>query len=92
MGASGVLHLVGTEPVTRRELALEVCKTFELDSTLLRFITPPEGTVGNIPVPRDTSLATERTRSVLGVELPSLEVMLTGLRAQWRTGEAQLLG
>ena len=91
VGATGVLHLVGTQPVSRRELALHACKEFGLDPALLRFVPPPAEAVGDVPVPKDTSLGTERTRSVLGMEMPSLQAMLAGLHAQWRTGDAQLL-
>lgn len=90
--ATGILHLAGTGPVTRRELALHACAEFGLDPNLLRFVPPPGGTIGSVPVPRDTSLGTGHTRSVLGVEFPTMETTLVGLRAQWCTGDVQPLG
>ena len=89
-GADGVLHLVGAQPVTRRELALAACEVFGLDAGLLRFVPPPAAAVGEIPVPRDTSLSTERTRAVLDVEPPSLLDTLRGLATERRIADVRI--
>jgi dTDP-4-dehydrorhamnose reductase len=89
-GADGVLHLVGAQPVTRRQLALRTCEVFGLDAGLLRFVPPPAGAVGEAPVPRDTSLGTERTRAVLGAEPPSLLDTLRGLATERRTADVRI--
>jgi len=90
VGADGVLHLVGARPVTRRELALRACEVFGLDAGLLRFVPPPAAAVGEIPVPRDTSLSTERTRAVLDVEPPSLLDTLRGLATERRIADVRI--
>lgn len=89
-GADGVLHLVGAEPVTRRDLALLACEVFGLDAGLLRFVPPPPAAVGDVPVPYDTSLATARTRAVLVAGPPSLLDTLRGLAVERRTGDVRL--
>lgn len=91
VGATGILHLVSTQPVSRRELALHACEAFGLDPALVHFVPPPDGVIGDIPVPYDTSLGSERTRAVLGMALPDLATTLAGLREQWRSGDAHLL-
>lgn len=89
-GADGVLHLVGAEPVTRRELALRACEVFGLDAGLLRFVSPPEAVVGDVPVPRDTSLGAERTRAVLDAEPPGLLDTLRGLATERRIADVRI--
>ena len=89
VGADGVLHLVGAQPVTRRELALRACEVFGLDAGLLRFVPPPAA-VGEIPVPRDTSLGTEHTRAVLDAEPPSLLDTLRGLATERRIADVRI--
>jgi dTDP-4-dehydrorhamnose reductase len=89
-GADGVLHLVGAEPVTRRELALRACEVFGLDAGLLRFVAPPAAVVGEVQVPRDTSLGTGHTRAVLGAEPPSLQDTLLGLAIERRIADVRI--
>ena len=89
-GADGVLHLVGAQPVTRRELALAACEVFGLDAGLLRFVAPPAAVVGEVPVPRDTSLGTGRTRAVLDAEPPSLLDTLRGLALERRIADVRI--
>ena len=88
--ADGVLHLVGAQPVTRRELARQACEVFGLDAGLLRFVPPPAAAVGDVPVPRDTSLAAECTRAVLGAEPPGLLDTLRGLAVERRTADVRI--
>ena len=90
VGADGVLHLVGAQPVTRGELALRACEVFGLDAGLLRFVPPPAAVVGEVPVPRDTSLGTERTRAVLDAEPPSLVDTLRGLATERRIADVRI--
>jgi dTDP-4-dehydrorhamnose reductase len=89
-GADGVLHLVGAQPVTRRDLALRACEVFGLDASLLRFVPPPGAGAGDVPVPRDTSLGTGRTRAVLQAEPPSLLDTLRGLAVERRIADVRI--
>jgi hypothetical protein len=61
-----------------------------LDAGLLRFVPPPADAVGEVPVPRDTSLGTGRTRAVLGTEPPSLLDTLRGLAIERRIADVRI--
>jgi len=80
--AIGVLHCCGGEHVDRAELARHVVRVFELDPDLVEIVAPPDGVLGTEPVPADTRLDARATARVLGAELPSLDGMLTRLRAE----------
>lgn len=84
--ASGVLHIVGADAVTREELAARACLIFELDPALLSTGPVPDGSMLPARMPFDTSLATPRTDEVLGVPPHSIEAQLTALRDELRTG------
>lgn len=90
VGADGVLHLVGAQPVTRAGLALQTCEVFGLNASLLRFVAPPTAVAGQVPVPRDTSLGTDRTRAVLDAEPPGLLDTLHGLAVERRTADVRI--
>jgi len=63
---------------------------FGLDAGLLRFVPPPAAVAGDVPVPRDTSLGTERTRAVLDAEPPSLLDTLRGLATERRIADVRM--
>lgn len=90
-GATGVLHVVGADAVTRMELAEAACEVFGLDAGLLRTGPVPEGQMLPAPVPYDTSLATPRTDEVLGVRPFGIRDQLAALRRELETGEVQPL-
>lgn len=62
----GTFHCCGSEPTSRRDLALTTCDVFGLDPALLRFGPPVEGTMMRHAVPYDTSLSTAQTVARLG--------------------------
>lgn len=64
--ANGVLHIVGGDAVSRRELAEATCEVFSLDQGLLSSGEIPSTMRMSERVPYDTSLGTSRTDSVLG--------------------------
>jgi dTDP-4-dehydrorhamnose reductase len=78
---TGVLHCCGGESVDRRTLALRTVDTFGLDGDLLDFGPPPEPP---FPIPYDTSLDARATAAALGVELPSLDDLLTAMTEEVR--------
>jgi dTDP-4-dehydrorhamnose reductase len=84
--ADGVLHVVGADPVTRRELALAAADVFHLDPDLVRTGPVPEGAMLPAPVPFDTSLATPRSDEVLGVRPFGIVDQLHALRSEVETG------
>ena len=51
---------------------------------------PPTAVVGEVAVPRDTSLGTERTRAVLDIEPPSLLDTLRGLATERRIADVRI--
>jgi len=61
-----------------------------MDAGLLRFVPPPAAVVGEVAVPRDTSLGTERTRAVLDIEPPSLLDTLRGLATERRIADVRI--
>jgi dTDP-4-dehydrorhamnose reductase len=75
----GVVHCCGGEHVDRVVLARRAARVFELDPELVDVAAAP---VGAEAVPRDTRLDARATARVLGVELPTLDEMLTRLRAE----------
>jgi dTDP-4-dehydrorhamnose reductase len=78
----GTFHCCGGEPVSRRELALRTAEAFELDRELLDFGPPDEAALPPAPVPYDTSLSGPATERMLDARLPSLDDLLSGLRAE----------
>jgi dTDP-4-dehydrorhamnose reductase len=80
-GHTGVLHCCGGESVDRRTLALRTVDRFGLDGDLLDFGPPPEPP---FPIPYDTSLDARATAAALGVELPSLDDLLTAMTEEVR--------
>ena len=89
--ADGVLHVVGRDAVTRRELAEETCRVFDLDPSLVRTGPVPPGRRLPAKVPFDTSLSTPRTDAVLGVRPFGLADQLRGLRLELETGRVVAL-
>ncbi len=66
IGATGVFHCCGAEPVTRRQLAELTCDVFDLDRSLLRYGPPEPGGMERGVVPYDTTLSTAITSERLG--------------------------
>lgn len=87
--ATGVLHIVGADAVSRAELAERSCWVFDLDPALLRRGPVPDGAMLPAPIPFDTSLATPRTDEVLGVPPHPIGAQLSALREELRTGRPQ---
>jgi dTDP-4-dehydrorhamnose reductase len=81
-GATGVLHCCGAEHTDRVTLARRAVEAFELDGELLQVSAPPADVVSGEPVPVDTRLDATFTARALGVELPNLDAMFGGLRAE----------
>jgi dTDP-4-dehydrorhamnose reductase len=75
---TGILHCVGAEHVDRVTLARRAVAAFGLDDALLDTGPPPAGETG----PHDTSLDATYTAEALGVELRSVDSLLTELRNQ----------
>lgn len=84
--ADGILHLVGADAVTRRQLAEATCAVFGLDAALLRFAPPPADARLPAPIPFDTSLSTARTEEVLGAHPASITDHLEAMRRELATG------
>ena len=79
---TGVLHCCGGEHADRLTLARRAVEVFGLDGELLEVAPAPVDALGVEAVPRDTRLDASATAEALGVELPSLESMLTRLRKE----------
>jgi dTDP-4-dehydrorhamnose reductase len=86
--ATGTLHLVGDDAVTRMELAKLVCEVFNLDASLLQETNPPESELFPAPVPVDTSLSNVETKKILGIGEKSLRSLLESLRIEYEAGFA----
>jgi dTDP-4-dehydrorhamnose reductase len=86
--ATGTLHLVGDDAVTRMELAKLVCEVFNLDASLLQETNPPESELFPAPVPVDTSLSNVETKKILGIGEKSLRNLLESLRIEYEAGFA----
>jgi len=84
--ATGTLHLVGDDAVTRMELAKLVCEVFNLDDSLLQETNPPESELFPAPVPVDTSLSNVETKKILGIGEKSLRSLLESLRIEYEAG------
>lgn len=78
----GIFHCSGSEPVSRRELALLTCDVFGLDADLLDFGPPSDGIMMRHAVPYDTSLSTEQTVTRLGTTPLTTRQILEGFRAE----------
>src|SRR3954465_3023824 len=78
LGATGTLHCVGSEHIDRVSLARRAVSAFGLDEDLLSVGPPQE----RMNAPYDTSLDASRTAETLGVTLPDVDALLSGLKAQ----------
>ncbi len=79
---TGIYHCCGGEPIDRRSLAVRTAAAFGLDAGLLEFAPPPADVLPPGPVPYDTSLSGAATEEALDRQLPSVDELLTGLRAE----------
>ncbi len=84
--ATGIFHLVGSEAITKRDLAHAVCDVFNLDANLLKFGPAPSSEKFPQPVPKDSSLDSTKTRSTLGLEFTSPRVLLAAFKTERETG------
>ena len=89
--ATGILHVVGADAVTRMELAEAACEVFDLDQRLLRAGPVPDGEMLPAAMPYDTSLSTPRTDEVLGARPWGIKDQLAALRRETETGDVQPL-
>lgn len=89
--ASGTLHLVGDDAISREELASLVCDVFNLDETLIRHDLPPETALFPAPVPVDSSLANEETKRILQLGSTKLRALLEAFKLELDSGEIQTL-
>ncbi|MEO6652408.1 MAG: sugar nucleotide-binding protein [Ilumatobacteraceae bacterium] len=78
----GIFHCSGSEPTTRRELAVATCDAFDLDVDLLRFGPPDDRAMMRHAVPYDTSLSTDLTAGRLGTTPLSTRQILEGFRLE----------
>ena len=89
--ATGTLHLVGDTAVTRMELAYATCDVFDLPRHLITEGEPPVAELFPGPVPVDSSLANEHTKSVLGLGPQPLTDILTAFRTEIDSGRVSPL-
>ncbi len=87
--ATGILHVVGADAVTRLELARAAAEVFDLDAALIATGPVPEGQMLPAAMPADTSLATPRTDEVLGIRPFGIRDQLAALRHETETGLPQ---
>lgn len=87
----GTFHLVGDEAVSRMELAELVCEVFDLNPSLLRTGLPPESELFPAPVPVDSSLGNEATKSTLGIGPTPIRALLETFRRELESGKATAL-
>jgi dTDP-4-dehydrorhamnose reductase len=79
---AGIYHCCGGEPIDRRSLALRAAGAFGLDAGLLDFAPPPDDALPPGAVPYDTSLSGPATEEALERQLPDVDELLGGLRAE----------
>lgn len=84
--ATGTLHLVGDDAISRFDLALLVCDVFGLDHELLDQAPPPTESLFPAPVPVDSSLANEHTKQVLDLGPTSIRDLLAAFREELASG------
>lgn len=89
--ATGTLHLVGDTAVTRMELAYATCDVFELPRDLITEGEPPVAELFPGPVPADSSLANDHTKTVLGLGPQPLTDILTAFRTEIDSGRVSPL-
>ena len=89
--ATGTFHLVGDTAVTRMELAYATCDVFDLPRQLITEGEPPAAELFPGPVPVDSSLANEHTKSVLGLGPQPLTDILTAFRTEIDSGHVSPL-
>lgn len=84
----GVLHLCGSEPIDRVELARRAVTAFGLDPGLLDVVAPPAEALPAPPqvVPADTSLDSRSTAARLDRPMPAVDDMLLRLGRELDTG------
>lgn len=85
--ATGTLHLVGDDAVSRLELAKLTCEIFDLDANLLLESNPPEDQLFPAAVPVDSSLGNEMTKKTLGIAPQPIRSILTAFKAELETGK-----
>lgn len=89
--ATGTLHLVGDTAVTRMELAFAACDAFDLPRGLITEGPPPASELFPAPVPVDSSLGNEYTKTVLGLGPQPLDAILAAFREEIDSGQVSPL-
>jgi dTDP-4-dehydrorhamnose reductase len=89
--ATGTFHLVGDTAVTRMDLAYSTCDVFDLPRELVTQGEPPTSELFPAPVPADSSLGNEYTKSVLGVGPQALTDILIAFREEIDSGRVSPL-
>jgi dTDP-4-dehydrorhamnose reductase len=87
MGATGIVHVVGDQRVSKYEFGLELARIFNLDATLIA-----RGSIQDLPHlarrPRDMSLSNQLARRQLGRPLGGVEENVRDLLDQQVAGVA----
>jgi dTDP-4-dehydrorhamnose reductase len=86
-GASGIVHVVGDERLSKFEFGRRIARAFDLDAALIQR-NRLECASGLAPRPRDMSLSNRKARALLGRPLGSVDEHLAQLRAQEQAGQA----
>lgn len=89
--ATGTFHLVGDTAVTRMDLAFAACDVFELPRELVTEGPPPASELFPAPVPVDSSLGNEYTKTVLGLGPQPLDAILSAFREEIDSGQVSPL-
>lgn len=83
--ASGILHVVGDERISKYDFGLKLARQFELDASLIK-----AGCLGDqgalVPRPRDMSLCNEQACRLLGRKLGGTDEQLQRLQQQEKLG------
>lgn len=86
--ASGIIHVVGDERISKYQFGLKVAEQFQLDSKLIKpgMLSDRKGLVRR---PREMSLSNQKACRLLGRALGGVEEHLKTLTAQERRGLAE---
>ncbi len=77
--SKGIYHIGGQERLSKFEFALEACRAFGYDASLVRRVSLNEGTL-KAQRPKDTSLNASRLSEAIGREMPEVAAGLQLVR------------
>ena len=80
-GATGTYHTCGSQPMDRYSFSTLICRTFDLDPSLIDPVTSDEFQPTPTPRPRDVGLLTEKIRAVVRTPLASPAEGLARMKA-----------